>query len=163
VETEIVGNKFQTEVKESDMHIYQHILLGVDFSPESDAVIEKAKELAEHYQAKLSLIHVVDYLPPGYIDDFIMPNDDLETSLIVRSKEQIQQLGKELGVSEKHQWIEIGSPKTEIIRRSEKDQVDLIIIGSHGRQGLQLLLGSTANAVLHSAPCDVLAVRVTET
>ncbi|MDQ7015053.1 MAG: universal stress protein [Gammaproteobacteria bacterium] len=144
------------------MHIYQHILLGVDFSPESDAVIEKAKEQAEHYHAKLSLIHVVDYLPPSYIDDFIMPNDNLEASLIVRSKEQIKRLGKELNVSEKNQWVEIGSPKTEIIRLSEKEHVDLIIVGSHGRQGLQLLLGSTANAVLHSAPCDVLAVRITE-
>ena len=54
----------------------------------------------------------------------------------------------------------MGSPKTEIVRVANENKVDLIIVGSHGRHGLALLLGSTANGVLHHATCDVLAVRL---
>jgi universal stress protein A len=46
------------------------------------------------------------------------------------------------------------------VRIAKERGVDLIVVGSHGRHGLQLLLGSTANGVLHLAECDVLAVRV---
>jgi len=56
--------------------------------------------------------------------------------------------------------VEIGVPKREIVRIAGEQGADLIVIGSHGRHGLQLLLGSTANGVLHLAKCDVLAVRV---
>lgn len=63
-------------------------------------------------------------------------------------------------MAEDCQWLEMGSPKTEIIRVATENQVDLIVVGSHGRHGLALLLGSTANGVLHHAPCDVLAVRL---
>jgi len=44
--------------------------------------------------------------------------------------------------------------------KQKKHNTDLVIVGSHGRHGVRLLLGSTANAVLHGAECDVLAVRV---
>jgi universal stress protein A len=53
-----------------------------------------------------------------------------------------------------------GVPKQEIIHIAEQQQVDLIVLGSHGRHGLALLLGSTANAVLHYAKCDVMAIRL---
>jgi universal stress protein A len=56
--------------------------------------------------------------------------------------------------------IEKGAPKQEIVRVADDEKAELIVIGSHGRHGLQLLLGSTANGVLHLAKCDVLAVRV---
>jgi universal stress protein A len=51
-------------------------------------------------------------------------------------------------------------PGPEIVRVAEEESADLIIVGSHGRHGLALLLGSTANNVLHHAPCDVMAVRL---
>jgi len=50
----------------------------------------------------------------------------------------------------------------EITRYADDKQADLIVIGSHGRHGLQRLLGSTATPVLHNAKCDVLAVRIKE-
>ncbi len=54
----------------------------------------------------------------------------------------------------------VGRPGSEIRRQAEENDADLIVIGSHGRHGIQLLLGSTANSVLHGAACDVLAVRI---
>ena len=52
------------------------------------------------------------------------------------------------------------STKEGILGAAKEHGADLIVVGSHGRHGLALLLGSTANAVLHGAPCDVLAVRI---
>ena len=53
-----------------------------------------------------------------------------------------------------------GVPGQEIVRIAEQEHIDLIVVGSHGRHGLALLLGSTANSVLHHAGCDVMAVRL---
>ena len=56
----------------------------------------------------------------------------------------------------------MGPTKSQIQEIAESIGIDLIICGSHGRHGLSLLLGSTANAVLHHATCDVLAIRIKE-
>ena len=56
--------------------------------------------------------------------------------------------------------LSYGQPRQEIHQLASDQQCDLIVVGSHGRHGLALLLGSTANDLLHGAPCDVLAVRL---
>lgn len=144
------------------MSNYKHILLAVDFSEHSKDVVLKAKELADYYQAELSLIHVVDSVPLvdiGY--ETAMPFDyDLNEIFMNSAKAKLQELARDLELSFKESWLELGSPKTEIVRIATENAVDLIVVGSHGRHGLGLLLGSTANAVLHHAPCDVLAVRL---
>jgi universal stress protein A len=144
------------------MENYKHILLAVDFYEHSEAVANRAKDLAIKYQAKLSIIHVVDSLPitdAGYGAD-IPFNMDLTTELMAGAKKRLAKLAEKLDVTEDRLWLEMGSPKTEIIRIAEENNIDLIVIGSHGRHGLALLLGSTANGVLHHATCDVLAVRL---
>jgi universal stress protein A len=141
---------------------YQHILLAVDFFAQCDAVIDRSQELANRYQAKLSIVHVVDSLPiadVGYGAD-IPFNLDLTTELMSIAKNRLAEVAKKLAIAEHNQWLEMGSPKTEIIRIAKENTVNLIVVGSHGRHGLALLLGSTANSVLHYAPCDVLAVRL---
>lgn len=144
------------------MDNYTHILLAVDFFEQCEAVINRANDLANRYQAKLSIIHVVDSLPiidAGYGTD-IPFNMDLTAELMDSAKKKLVDLANKLGVEENCQWLEMGNPKTEIIRIAQENHVDLCVIGSHGRHGLALLLGSTANGVLHHAPCDVLAVRL---
>ena len=144
------------------MENYKHILLAVDFFEHCEAVANRAKDLAIKYQAKLSIIHVVDSLPitdAGYGAD-IPFNLDLTTELMAGAKKRLAKLAEKLDVTEDRLWLEMGSPKTEIVRVAEENKVDLIVIGSHGRHGLALLLGSTANGVLHHASCDVLAVRL---
>jgi len=59
-----------------------------------------------------------------------------------------------------HLHILNGSPAHEIHRFAKDNDIQLVVIGTHGQKGLQLLLGSTANAVLHGAGCDVLSVRI---
>jgi universal stress protein A len=144
------------------MENYKHILLAVDFYENSETVTNKAEDLAKKYQAKLTIVHVVDSLPitdAGYGTD-IPFNMDLTAELMAGAKTRLVKLAERLGVPEDRLSLEMGSPKTEIIRIAEEKKVDLIVLGSHGRHGLGLLLGSTANGVLHHATCDVLAVRL---
>ena len=144
------------------MENYKHILLAVDFYENSETVTNKAEDLAKKYQAKLSIVHVVDSLPitdAGYGTD-IPFNMDLTAELMAGAKTRLVKLAEKLGVPEDRLSLEMGSPKTEIIRIAEEKKVDLIVLGSHGRHGLGLLLGSTANGVLHHTSCDVLAVRL---
>lgn len=140
---------------------YQHILLAADFSEHGKQVAETAKQMAELHQAKLSVIHVVDNLP--ITDPVYGPvSFDVEFTqeLLDSAKKRLKLFADELQIPEQRQWLELGSPKLEIVHIAEEHGVDLIVVGSHGRHGLALLLGSTANGVLHHAKCDVLAVRL---
>lgn len=144
------------------MESYKHILLAADFSEHGEDVADRAKDLAGKYQAKLSIVHVMDNL---LISDAAygstIPFDlDLTAELMSAAKKRLANLAEKLNIPEDCRWIETGSPKLEIIRIAEENNVDLIVVGSHGRHGFALLLGSTANGVLHHAQCDVLAVRL---
>lgn len=140
---------------------YKHVLLAVDFSEHGNHVAKKAKEIADRNQAVLSVVHVVDNLPITDAAYGPIPFDvDWTQELLDGAKKHLTQFAAELGVPEERQWLEMGSPKLEIVRVAEENNVDLIVVGSHGRHGLALLLGSTANGVLHHAKCDVLAVRL---
>lgn len=144
------------------MESYKHILLAADFSEHGEAVADRAKDLADKYRAKLSIVHVMDNL---LITDAAygstIPFDlDLTAELMAAAKKRLVNLADKLDIAEDCRWMETGSPKLEIVRVAEENNVDLIVLGSHGRHGFALLLGSTANGVLHHALCDVLAVRL---
>lgn len=142
------------------MSQYQHILLATDFSSESEAVVKRAQALQANNQCKLSIIHVLEPISIAYGGEFPVDLGDLHKELEKQASEKLTELSKELGVAGEHCYLEVGITEKEIIRVAEEREVDLIVLGSHGRHGLSLLLGSTANAVLHHAKCDVLAVRV---
>ena len=142
---------------------YEHLLLAVDFAPETKSVVERAQQLKEHCQARLTLLHVVEYLPMPYSGDLVVPDDfDLEQELLAVAKRQMAALGESLGVPTEEQYIELGATGRAILRLAADLGVDLIVVGSHGRHGLAALLGSTARTVLNGAVCDVLAVRIKE-
>ena len=144
------------------MSDYQHVVLAVDYSEQGVYVAEKARSLANLYQAKLSIIHVLDNIPmPDTNYGTVIPlNQDSSDELLEAEKSRLMQLGDQLAVDLDNRWLLWGVPKQEIIHIAEQEQVDLIVVGSHGRHGLALLLGSTANSVLHYAKCDVMAVRL---
>jgi len=144
------------------MKDYQHILLAIDFSEHSDYVAEKARCLAYKYQSKLSIIHVLDNIPMPDTNygTVIGLNEDSGFELLEVEKAKLKQIGRYLGVAIDQQCLVWGIPTQEIIAFANEQQADLIVLGSHGRHGLALLLGSTVNAVLHHALCDVMAVRL---
>jgi universal stress protein A len=144
------------------MSNYKHILIAADFSSHQKDACDKAVELAKANQASLSICHIVEDFP---ITDFayepmISVDIDMRDALLDSAKKQITELANTLKTPTANQWVEFGSPNRDIVRLAEENQVDLIIVGSHGRHGIQLLLGSTANSILHHAKCDVLAVRL---
>jgi universal stress protein A len=140
---------------------YKHILLATDLSEDTDKLADHAKLLSERSKAKISIVHVIEHTPIVYGGgEFSVPLDmNLEEALRTRATRALAKLGKRLGISEKEQYIETGSIKTAVVNLAKKIGVDLIVVGAHGRHGVEKLLGSTANAILHAAACDVLTVR----
>ncbi|MCG8538000.1 MAG: universal stress protein [Pseudomonadales bacterium] len=139
---------------------YNHILLAADFNQESDIVEKRAAALKDTFAANLSIVHVLEPISIAYGGEFPVDLGDLHKELEKQALHQLRDLGSRLGVPEDQQFLEVGITEKEILRVAQQSDVDLIVMGSHGRHGLALLLGSTANAVLHHAEIDVLAVRV---
>jgi len=143
------------------MGAYKHILLAVDFSSATETLAAKALELRAFCSAELSLVHVIEpvVIDPSY-DVFPAVPLGLEQEVAAKAQQELNHLGERLGVAAERCHVVLGATKNEILRCAGEHAADLIVVGSHGRHGVALLLGSTANAVLHGAPCDVLAVRI---
>lgn len=140
---------------------YKKILVAVDLSTEAKPVVERAHELGTHYGASLSLIHVIDpIITTGDYD--LRPELPLEVehTLAERARGYIAALAEDMGIEDAGQIVATGSVKHEILAYAKQHDCDLIVIGAHGRHGIAVLLGSTANAVMHGTGCDVLCVRV---
>ena len=147
------------------MKMYTNIHVALDFSPTAEQVISRAKEMAGQWQAKLTFIHVFEYIPPiEPVGDMLLGIDwgINEQELIDLAKERFRQLAEKQEIADYGRHVIVGNARTEIAHYAAEQECDLIIVGSHGRSGLARLLGSTANAVLHHAHCDVLAVRAEE-
>ncbi|HEU5280700.1 MAG TPA: universal stress protein [Gammaproteobacteria bacterium] len=140
--------------------MYKHILFATDLTEDTTYLIEKVKALRALTNADLSLIHVVEPLP-GYSYAYL-GIEDIEGQLISEARQSIDALAQQLTVAKDHVHVDVGPTKTKILDTADQVSADLIVCGSHGRHGLSLLLGSTANAILHGAKCDVLTVRLPE-
>ena len=140
---------------------YQHILVAVDLTEECDPVIKRARSLAAATNAKLSLVHIVEPMAMAFGGDVPMDLSQLQQQQFDQAKERMDRLFiKYPDIPRGDSHLTYGQPRQEIHQLAREYQCDLIVVGSHGRHGLALLLGSTANDVLHGAPCDVLAVRL---
>lgn len=139
---------------------YRHLLLAVDLTEESTAVAEQATALAKAFGAQLSVVHVIEPLSLAYGGDIPMDLSSVQDQIHEQAKKHLADFCTDLGIPEDRQYLIFGRPESEIHRVAKCKEADLVVVGSHGRHGLALLLGSTANGVLHGSPCDVLAVRV---
>lgn len=142
--------------------MYTNILLATDFSPEAEQAEQKAVNLAKQCGADISLVHVVDYYPSMQLEGGLAMLPNIEERLNEKAQEDLEACVARLPITFKATHIGHGPPKGVIIDYAREIGADLIVLGSHGRHGLGLLLGSTATGVLHVAECDVLAVRVRE-
>lgn len=139
---------------------YNIILVAVDLSEEAGELAAKAARLAAANQAALHIIHVIEPLSFAYGGDIPIDFSTIQEEIQRQAETQLRALCSKLNVPVERLHIVLGRPESEIHARAKKLSADLIIVGSHGRHGLALLLGSTANGVLHGATCDVLAMRV---
>jgi len=142
------------------MNEYQHILLAVDLSEDSLTLAKRGKALADQNDAKLSLVHTIEPINFAYGGDIPMDLSAIQEQLDEHAHKKVAEFAKQFNIEEQNQHIVVGLPQNEIHRLARELNVDLIVVGTHGRHGLSLLLGSTSNGVLHGAECDILAVRV---
>ncbi len=138
--------------------MYKRVLFATDFDEVGVRAAQKAKKIADENGADLLLVHVVEPIP-AYAYPGFAGFAEVEVSIREQAEKELTALAKKLGVDGAHCLIEFGSTKNEILRVAKEKKIDLIVTGSHGKHGLALLLGSTANSILHGADCDVLIVR----
>lgn len=139
---------------------YNIILLAIDLSHETEEVAAKAVRLAAVHGATLHVLHVIEPLSFAYGGDIPIDFSGIQEEIQKQAETQLRDFAAQHGIPVAQQHLVIGRPESEIHALAERLNADLIVLGSHGRHGLALLLGSTANGVLHGARCDVLAVRV---
>ena len=143
---------------------YRHIMAGVDVTEEASQVLEAARALAGEHGAKLSVCTVVKPLTQVYggLDmlAYTRASVNFEQEAANQARVQVEALAAQYGVAASDVHVYVGSPASQVVEAAESLGADLVVVGSHGKHGLGLLLGSTANGVLHRAHCDVLTVRI---
>lgn len=142
------------------MGTYNTMLVAIDLSEEAAQVVEHGMSLAKSQGSAAHIIHVIEPLSFAYGGDIPMDFSGVQEEIQRQAEAQLAKLGAQYGISKERQHLVLGRPANEIHALAEELAADLIVVGSHGRHGFALLLGSTANGVLHGAKCDVLAVRV---
>lgn len=142
------------------MTAYKNVLVAIDLTEEAPQVLDKARAMSDAHNANLTLVHVVEPVGYAYGGDIPMDLTELQDQLDKAAREQLAAYGEKYGVGKASQIVTVGRPESEIHRLVQEQAADLVIVGSHGRKGFQLLLGSTANGVLHGTECDVLAIRI---
>lgn len=142
--------------------MYEKIIVAVDFSDSTDHVVKRALELAGD-TAKLILAHGVEPIPAVWgMESYAMDPVELQNKIVDNARESLAEVADKHGISGDDQHVLLGAPAAEIRTLQEKLKADAIVIGSHGHSGWKLILGSTANKLLHGAHCDVLTVFVGE-
>lgn len=142
--------------RERAMNLF-HILVPTDFSDCSQAALECAVELARrHPSAKLTLLHVEPGIVPLYDEELgVLEPSRLLSMMKMRVAEQA--IRDDVAVNE---CLKHGDPTDEIVGFANGEEVELIVMGTHGRTGLnRLVLGSVSDSVLRRAPCPVLFVK----
>lgn len=142
---------------------WSKILAPTDFSPHSHRALHAARDLAADHGAELIVLHVVvDALPALLPDVAGFRYDEISESLADRALEMLPEFFPqgERGDLSVDFRIAFGVPDDEIVRCAESCDVDLVVVGTHGRTGTaHLLIGSVAEKVVRQASCPVLVVR----
>jgi universal stress protein A len=142
------------------MSVYRYVLAVVDLGEASTKVLRHAAFLVKQCDAKLTVLHVVNYYPSSDVDYVLPPDDAREQKLIDVAQQNLQELLEREALNDMVDAIVIsGRPRVEILRYAERQKTDLIVIGAHSRHIPGAILGSTTDGVLHRATCDVLTVR----
>lgn len=143
----------------------QHFLVPIDFSEYADQALAYAIRLAGTLDARLTLLHAMQPLPMAGVDMGVaLPATYLQEveAEVQRSMEAALARVTAAGLTGE-QVVLYGVPFQEIVDTAKARQVDLIIMGTHGRTGLlHVLLGSVAEKVVRLAPCSVLVVRTAD-
>ncbi|MBT8145809.1 MAG: universal stress protein [Gammaproteobacteria bacterium] len=143
------------------MSVYNKIVVAIDLSSDSQKVIDAALKVAGGDASKIQLVHVVEPIAAAYsMDAYAININELQQEALSLAATNLSEIADKSGISSEHQHTLLGSPAIEVRNLASELDADAIVIGSHGHSGWKILLGSTANKVLHGACCDVLTVLV---
>ena len=143
---------------------FDTILFANDFSENSEYAFDYALTLAKKFDARLIIIHVIN--EPVDLRGFYVPHisfENLEKEIAESAEKMMDKFcrTKTKDYAKVESVVISGIPNEEIIKKAEETGAGLIVLGTHGRKGLDhILFGSTAERVLRSAPCPVLSVRM---
>jgi nucleotide-binding universal stress UspA family protein len=136
------------------------ILTPTDFSDPSRQALHYACELAKRFEAGLWVIHVVQPTTTAAVYGTPIPDEILHPEPAAQQQLEKLEIPDADQIREVVREIQTGPPFVEIVRYAKANDVDLIVMGTHGRSGIvHALLGSVAEKVVRKAPCPVLTVR----
>ncbi len=131
--------------------MYKTIICAIEASEEGIEVLSKAYEFSQIHNSKLCVTHVIPYT--------LLPND-YQKELKENVLPEIESITSSLGLPKKNVTVKFGKPYEQICMLAEKNNADLIILGTHSKRGINALIGSTANAVVNYAKCDVSLIKI---
>jgi len=144
---------------------YKNILVAADFSEVGENAVKVADTLADRFGAGLTILHVIEHFPEDQPVGVIPPEDaDPQKFLTDRARSYLEKLSVRIGRPSAVLEVVVStrSANREIVQYAQGQGIDLIVVGSHGKHGIQGILGSTATSVMHAASVDVLVVHPTE-
>lgn len=142
------------------------ILFATDFSESSDNAFEYAQTMATAFNARLVIIHVIN--EPVDLRGFYVPHisfDKLEEEIRQGAEKMMRKFceTKLGGYADYESSVVSGIPYEEILKKADAENVSLVVMGTHGRTGLDhVLFGSTAEKVVRKSPRPVMTVRLPE-
>lgn len=144
--------------------MFRRVLFGTDFSPASRPAFRRAVALARQFRGRLLIVHVIPSGMPVGAEGYVTPRmyQEMETAIRQSAQKQLDRLvarAKKAGVTVRGLLLSGAAPEA-IALTARKERSDVVIVGTHGRTGLErLLAGSVASRIVGTAPCPVLTVR----
>lgn len=148
------------------MSDYGTILFATDFSESSEFAFEHALTLAKKFEARLLIVHIIN--EPVDLRGFYVPHisfDKLEEEIEEGARKMMEKFCRThlSGYENFETFILPGIPYDEVIKKALEERADLIVLGTHGRTGLDhVLFGSTAEKVVRKSPVPVMTIRAKE-
>jgi nucleotide-binding universal stress UspA family protein len=141
---------------------FHHILVPIDFDETSNRAVKTAMDLANAITASITLLHTIEIRQYAYANfGAALPPPDLLSALEVAARRSIDQTleGVRARVPSAKAIVTTGVPWRQILAAIDELQADLVVMGTHGRQGLgRALLGSVAEKIVRSSPVAVMTV-----